>query len=100
MGEGGEDLVLSLPWHPSAALCSARFPFHDSPELLRSALGLQGWWGLGKPHTASCGALLWLQEDFTGRSRDVVLNPCYLSQGQECKSPMKCKVLVVCCLDT
>lgn len=88
---------------PQLLSCSARFPLRDSPEgpeLLRSALGVQGCWGLGKPHTASCGVLLWLQEDFTGRSRAVVLNPCYLSQGQECKPPMKCKVLVVCYLDT
>lgn len=85
---------------PQLLSCSARFLLSEGPELPGSALGLQEWWDLGKPHTASCGVLLWLQEDFTGRSRDVVLNPCYLSWGQECKPPMKCKVLVVCCLDT
>lgn len=54
--------------------CSARCPLCDSPELLRNALGIQECWGLGKPHTASCGVLLWLQEGSTGRSGAVVLN--------------------------
>lgn len=93
MGEGDEDKVLSLLWHCSAALLLCQVPPLREP---RAAWKMD----LGKPHTASCGVLLWLQEDFTGRSRDVVLNPCFLSQGQGCKPPMKCKVLVVCYLDT
>lgn len=71
-GEGGQDKVLSLPWHSSAALLLCQ----EGPELLRSALGLQEWWGwesLTQLHVESCCGCRRLSQE------GVALNPCYLS---------------------